>query len=978
MKALLYSFLFWILVVHMYSQRSVMRHFDTKNGLPSNEVYYVNTDSKGYIWICTDAGLVKYNGNTFKQFNSANGLPDNTIFETQEDRFGRVWYFCYNGKIGYISNDSVYVLDLGKKMEEFINYGLITSIAFDEKNELYIGRRNSDHVSFLKVAPPYTADKVKDWKEKKEEKGMSIHLIGENDLVFCDARVKTGPKEFPLKIFDKDELIFDLTWPVISRTLFTRIYRKKDILYVIYSTELYRFDLKNRTFKKRSFGIGLITVTSTDEGTLLVGENHGGISYFNEDLEPLDKDKELEGLTLTYAVKDYQGGSWISTLESGIYYVPKRSISYLELPSATGVVKTVCILNDSTMVAGSGSGDIYIFNSYKTQRPRLDLAYDNSSGKLTDIYSVFPKSSNKISIRSEKGPYEFDVAKHSVTRSAPNSTDKFNVGSVTTNNGIKLYHNLGLVTSVNTVNGKEQINYHPSEDRLSSMAYDPLSNTILLSGLRGVYKFNYEKNISSSNKVLSCRTEDLKFDAKGIAYAATRAYGVIVIKNGVFDTISEKNGLISNICRSITIDSVYIWVCTNKGISKIRYDAGGRHFIQNYSLTGFIGSGWVNKVFIMGGKVVFFSGSGIYWFDKEHVSSTTRSNIISIIVNGKNVVQNELRLLEHHQSNIKINYEALLYDLETSPVYRYRISEKDPWTFTKETAITLPKLSPGDYKLEIETKSRDENWVRINDPMVISIDKAVYQKTWFIVLCIVIIAGLVFLLVKRRYKRIMEQERIKSELKVDMFELETKVVKAQMNPHFIFNSLNSIQQFILADENENAYLYLAKFSKLVRKLLESTTTENIDLKDEIDLLERYIEIEALRFENSFSYQIVVDEQLSSHSYQIPHMIIQPFVENAIWHGLMHKTGERKLKISFLHANEKYITCIIEDNGVGRSAKTSGAGDKSSLAMSFIQKRLEMIDEIKKAGCGFTVIDKQEPEYKEKGTIIEIRVPIMNT
>ena len=134
---------------------------------------------------------------------------------------------------------------------------------------------------------------------------------------------------------------------------------------------------------------------------------------------------------------------------------------------------------------------------------------------------------------------------------------------------------------------------------------------------------------------------------------------------------------------------------------------------------------------------------------------------------------------------------------------------------------------------------------------------------------------------------------------------------------------------------------------------------------------------ALRFNQKFTYTIQLNGELNPISIGVPPMIIQPFVENAIWHGLLHKKGERMLKISFLYLNNNCITCIVEDNGVGRVAKNMNIADKSSLAMEFIKRRLDMINEVKNSGCGYTVIDKTEKEYQETGTIVDIKIPIMN-
>lgn len=240
-------------------------------------------------------------------------------------------------------------------------------------------------------------------------------------------------------------------------------------------------------------------------------------------------------------------------------------------------------------------------------------------------------------------------------------------------------------------------------------------------------------------------------------------------------------------------------------------------------------------------------------------------------------------------------------------------------------------------------------------------------------LLIVLVA---FLLVASRRKSLKkEEERLKLNRK--MYEMETKVIKAQMNPHFMFNSLNTIQQFIITNENEKAQYYLSKFSRLIRKLLENTTKDNISVADEIDLLTRYLEIESLRFNNVFKYTIETDEKIDTANAFIPHFLIQPFVENAIWHGLLAKEGDKNLHIYFDLVTEHKIACTMDDNGVGRkSRETKQNPEKESLAINFIQQRLDLINKMTKGDYKITIIDKVDDKGNSEGTKIIITLPII--
>lgn len=252
-------------------------------------------------------------------------------------------------------------------------------------------------------------------------------------------------------------------------------------------------------------------------------------------------------------------------------------------------------------------------------------------------------------------------------------------------------------------------------------------------------------------------------------------------------------------------------------------------------------------------------------------------------------------------------------------------------------------------------------------------------KKWIWIICAIM--AFVFacvLLVKARIKFVLKKEKEKTSLQLHALEQEIKMLKAQMDPHFIFNSLNTILQFIIIKENEKAELYLTKFSKLIRKLLESNTKECIRLADELDILNKYLEIEALRFDESIVLEIKLNDNIDANTLCIPHMMIQPFVENAIWHGLRLKKGEKQLRISFELINEKCLLCAIDDNGIGRSEqpKENRIEKDSSLAINFIQQRLDLMSKLNDVNYTLNIFDKKNIKGESEGTHIEIKLPII--
>ena len=197
-----------------------------------------------------------------------------------------------------------------------------------------------------------------------------------------------------------------------------------------------------------------------------------------------------------------------------------------------------------------------------------------------------------------------------------------------------------------------------------------------------------------------------------------------------------------------------------------------------------------------------------------------------------------------------------------------------------------------------------------------------------------------------------------------------------MNPHFIFNTLNSIQNFISKNESKDASIYLSKFAKLMRATLANTKRQRISLKDEIETLTLYLELEQLRLNNKFSYEILVDETIDTQYEQIPSMLIQPYVENAIWHGISHKEGNGIIRIQFLPENEHLLKCVVEDNGIGRenAIKLKQNTTSPSFGMNITKERVELLNSLN--GNQLSVkINDLKINNQPTGTRVELYVPI---
>ncbi len=236
---------------------------------------------------------------------------------------------------------------------------------------------------------------------------------------------------------------------------------------------------------------------------------------------------------------------------------------------------------------------------------------------------------------------------------------------------------------------------------------------------------------------------------------------------------------------------------------------------------------------------------------------------------------------------------------------------------------------------------------------------------------VLVFTGILVLYIRHRLRKTLEKEKQQLKIQNLVLETELRVNRALMNPHFVFNSLNALQNLILKKEYNEANDYLVKFSRLIRLILENNMSDEISLEHEVSMLRRYLELENMRFKDNIIFRIHLEEGISPAYLNIPVMMIQPFVENAVWHGLLHKVGDKTIHIRFSKIADTYLCCEIEDNGSGRKLN-QGSSFKKSLATVFIEQRLGLLNQIHRLECTLSIEDKPN----EGGTLVKILLPIV--
>jgi len=311
-------------------------------------------------------------------------------------------------------------------------------------------------------------------------------------------------------------------------------------------------------------------------------------------------------------------------------------------------------------------------------------------------------------------------------------------------------------------------------------------------------------------------------------------------------------------------------------------------------------------------------------------------------------------------------------DLKSENIFLNKYVLFNDSVFTKEKSKEVSEL-----QIKYETEKKEKEIALLKEKESTSKSLADKRKLYAVIALIsslFLLALLLLFIVRSRSKK--KQQEL--ELAKNKAEFEQQALRAQMNPHFIFNALNSIQSYILNNETQFAYDYLAKFSRLIRQVLMNSQRDDITLKDELDLLNIYIDLEHRRFKNRFEYTIDCPDNIPTAEIKIPVMLIQPFVENAIWHGIINLDkgimGNLSIRFSF---ENNLLKIAVEDNGVGREAAAVKKVDNEykSIGMMFTQKRLELLKAAGKQNARIEIIDLKEKNGKVKGTRVEIYLPV---
>ncbi|HEY6503645.1 MAG TPA: histidine kinase [Chitinophagaceae bacterium] len=354
------------------------------------------------------------------------------------------------------------------------------------------------------------------------------------------------------------------------------------------------------------------------------------------------------------------------------------------------------------------------------------------------------------------------------------------------------------------------------------------------------------------------------------------------------------------------------------------------------------------------------------------------------LLNGKDLTHLDYKpellrkiILKHDQNSIVVFYDVIDFSDKKDIQFAWKMDgfangwvEMPTFNWDSSRVAIIQDIEPGKYLLQLKVRVGKEDWRKQTAEMIIIVEPPFWQTWWFWAAVIAFLIAVIYLIVKFRVRSVRKQERIKAAHEKELLSLEARALRAQMNPHFIFNCMNSIKSLIQDDQKDKSVTYLTTFSKLIRTLFNNADKKEITLYDEIETCKLYLQLEAMRFDAKFSYSVNVDESIDLKSIHVPALIIQPFIENAIWHGIMPKGSGGNVSLNVLRSNGS-IEIIIDDDGIGREASQQNRAESNighqSKGVNLTQSRLELDNLLQQRQAKLEMIDKKDETGEAAGT-----------
>jgi len=958
------------------AQSYFFKNYSVDDGLPFVQVSAIYQDSKGNLWTGGYGGLSKFDGYTFKNFSPRDGLLNYFVTAITEDEQGNIWigtinginkydgkkFTSYNTKLGLIDNNITCILKdyqghlwFGtseglSRMEDntFINYtiqkGLVGNhvrcLYEDRKKNIWIGTDNGISMFDGKNFNNYS---IIDGLAGNTINGIAQDSAGGVWIATSEGLSKLKNNTFINHTMEEGLSDNDITTVICDKRNNIWIGSPKGI------ARVKRFEFKNYTLSNEVNSNIVNCIYQDYEQNIWIG-TYNGLYKYRSDLFEVYSEKE--GLTNNFIfsiVRDKLGQLAVGTNGGGLYVEGEdRFINFtIKDGLADRKVNASFKDDDGNILLGTDNG-ISVFDGKKFVHPGK---YDSLTGEPVNIF--YKDSKGNLWIGSNGAVYKY--GDHSFKKYTPHA-----------------------------FTGSPQV-WGIHEDKQGRLWFATY--------LGGLFLFD-GTGFTDQGKKLGFKTESfftILEDDDGMLYFSSFE-GVYAYdpKTKRITNFGAEDGISSELVYSMALNNskTELWAGTNQGLSRIdiaAFKKTGEKIVTTYGKDeGFSGvecntNGIYND---SDGSIWFGTVNGlIKYIPGEYIENKTlaRINISNIRLFYADTTLPQRSVLSYDMNNISFNYSGICLTNPRKVRYSHILEGFDKkWSPVGfERTVTYSNLPPGKYTFKVKCTNNEGVWTETPAEFVFTIKAPFWKTFWFYILLSLFSVSVLILSIRLRIRSIKNKEKRKTELNKKIANIELQALRAQMNPHFIFNTMASIQHYISNNDTDAALKYLSKFAKLMRSIIGNSKQQMIAISEELNALNLYLELEIMRFTDKFEYEIVVDKDIDPNYDRIPSMLIQPYVENAIIHGLLPKQGHGKISIH-LQKQTDCILCTIEDNGIGRERsnefKKNRVQQHKSVGMSITQERLDILNSSLNQNLNAQILDLFE-NGQPAGTKVQIMIPL---
>lgn len=966
MKHVLLAFLMLCGAVSTLAQEYSYTHYDISDGLAGSTVYCITQDRDGFIWVGTATGVSRFDGTHFRNYTAVDGLPDVEVLEMFGDSRGRVWMAPFSKSICYSYKGRIY----------------------NQQNDSMLRRMNfsSNIDRFAEDSAGNILVQGKTWLYFVDPKGIITRYDSIDGHPIRDCASVTGRRDgFLVQV---GNMIYSLSggrfasfcpisiessWPVYTALNGTGFIWRSDSLHTTVrsfaSGRTFTFHFEKENYRHISYGV------LKDDSLFYVNETTGSTQI---NIHTGRTQTFLPGTQVSKIFRDITGNLWFTTLDQGLYRLNSdefRTIGLKQGKTEPTSVTAIGRIDDRLIV---GTTDHYRFVFQPPDMTKFRTVVDETRA-YRDVFYVGKLNNGNYYSASKIGLLEDNRELHHIRSSKGLGLKSvFNVGKdsllVAANWGAG-WVDLRSLTLLDTI----------WRERSTTVFYRQDTSYIgTLNGLYAVPGGRPAVFLGTKVPFLKKRISGICASADGTLWVAAYDGGVIGYRNGaVTAQLSKQRGLTSDICRTLFVHGNDLWIGTDKGLNKVHLDRPDLP-VDRYTSKDGLGSDMINCIFAEGQVVYVGTPAGLSYFDETRVNTSEGCPLylLSIQNSGRERIDDTASLLlPYTDKHLRVEFAGISYRSVGGITYRYRLLGLDTsWRTTKESFLEYLTLPSGKYTLQLQAVNKfgiASGMV----PLHFEVATPWWQTWWFDALVFLSAVSFTWLFVTFRIRQVRNREKEKEKLNQRMLELEHTALQSQMNPHFIFNCLNSIQQYVFDQDIFAANKYITGFAKLIRATLQNSSREFIFLSEEVSYLSGYLSLEKLRFKEKMDYTIDVDPALQAGAYLVPPMLIQPYVENSMRHGMRHKTkGKGLIHIRFRHEGDR-LSAMIEDNGIGRKKaatfKTREHIEYQSKGMSLTADRVRMINARYKQPIRVEVFDLEDEAGEASGTRVVITLPFFH-